>query len=126
MIGRLLRLFAASRGRASIAPDHAPHSARRENGKIGLIRVEQILVAGNQYVRRAVEGSRDDPPIVWVAMRPLSRSGRGYDLRVFSYKGNDLANLMRRHPQLVAESLLQFLQNRLANQEIMLGNHDSE
>lgn len=45
---------------------------------------------------------------------------------MFSYEGNNFANLMRRHPQLVAESLLQFLENRLANQEIMFGNHDSE
>ena len=45
---------------------------------------------------------------------------------MFSYEGNNFANPMRRHPQLVAEYLLQFVKNRLANQEIMFGNHDFE
>ena len=91
-----------------------------------MIRVKQVFVTGNQYVRRTVQGSGGNPLIVRVALGPCCRSDRRYYFCILTDIRNNLFDLVRRHSELIFKHSFKFREDHLTDKKLVFSEYDLE
>ena len=91
-----------------------------------MIRVKQVFVTGNQYVRRTVQGSGRNPLIVRVPFGPRSRSDGRNNFCILTNERNNLCDLVRWRSKFVLKHSFQFRENRLTDKKVVFSNYDLE
>ena len=91
-----------------------------------MLRVKQVFVPGNQYVRRTVQGSGRNPLIVRVPLGPRSRGDGRNHFCIFTDERNNLCNLLRWRSKFVLKHSFEFRENRLTDEQLVFSEYDLE